>query len=117
MADSQAIELGNSVDALKCQVGQYLPLVASSSLLAFLCTQATGRRQRDNEAKDHTKQVTDELEETLRCLKVVVTRPSPHSARARRSNHIACLDACDGLNGHLHRRASPQLLLMRLSHT
>ena len=35
----------------------------------------------------------------------------------RLSHTIACLDACDGLNGHLHRRASPQLLLMRLSHT
>ena len=44
--------------------------------------------------------------------------PSPHSARARRPNHIACLDACDGLNGHLHRIAGPpQLLLMRLPTT
>ena len=45
------------------------------------------------------------------------TRPSPHSARARRSNHIGCLDACDGLNGHLHRRTSRQLLLLRLPNT
>ncbi len=45
------------------------------------------------------------------------TRPSPHSARARRSNQIACLDACDGLNGHLHRRTSRQLLLLRLPNT
>ena len=29
-------------------------------------------------------------------------------------NHIACLGACDGLNGHLHRIAGPQLLLLLL---
>ena len=32
--------------------------------------------------------------------------PGPlRTPRARRSNHIACLDACDGLNGHLSRGA------------
>ena len=38
----------------------------------------------------------------------------PLSARARRPIALHALDACDGLNGHLHRKPGRQLLLLLL---
>ena len=51
-----------------------------------------------------------------KCPFIIMVRHGapPLSARARRPIALHALDACDGLNGHLHRKPGRQLLLLLL---